>query len=385
MAEQPSGDVTSDAGERRVPRVLVRAAVAAALLSLVAITAHAVVGGPASEPEPDPATFHEFGEVTLDADFVVTGAGRNVDSIAFWEAPEAADSLMFVTSKNLALVEVWRHPYDAPSAEAEALRHPCLEATGRSATNGVVVDQEQDLLYVAASYSPNVCVFSLPGLEHQRTFTSGVAYGREPNLALLRLPDGAAQLYVSDDDRVFVHDPAGELLSTFTPVTGLEAMWADSHAQVLYIPDEDDKTGVHAYRPDGTPYVEDGTSVLGAEVFSADAEGITAYTCPATGDGDDGSGLLVVSDQVDEATGNEYEVFDRETWAHLGTLRLRLPDGAGLVRNTDGVASTQQSSAEHPGGLLAALHDDQSVAGVAWEKVLEAVSTGTGEPFGCGG
>lgn len=349
-----------------------------------------VVAPPSGSPDPPPGStgaFHAFGDVTLDTEFVASGAGRNIDSIAFWEGPVPEDMLMFVTSKSLSLVEVWRHPFDSAAAEAPALVHPCLQATTSSATNGVVVDQQQHLLYVASNYSTHVCVFSLPALEHVRTITSGVGYGREPNLALLRLPDGTRRLYVSRDDRVFVHDPAsGALLSTFFPAKGLETMWGDSFAQVLYIPDENGRTGVYAYRPDGTPYVRGGTDVFGSTVFGADAEGITQYTCPADGSGDDGAGLIIVSDQItDAAAGNEFEVFDRQTWTHLGTLRLRLPDGKGLVSNTDGVASTQQSSARYPGGVLTAVHDDTSVVGVGWDRVLEAVSASTGKPFGCTG
>ena len=261
--------------------------------------------------------------MTVSADFNAVGAGVNVDTIAFWEAPDPVQSLMFVTSKNLSLVEVWKYPYRSASDEAAPLRHSCLQATSTSATNGVVVDQVADLLYVASNNSPNVCVFSLPSLGFVRSITSGVTFGIEPNLALLTPAGGSTRLYVSNDTTVFVHDAvSGQKLSQFTPTRGLETMWGDNHDQVLYVPDENGRTGVYAYKPDGTPFTRNGVNLFGSgAIFNSDAEGILEYTCPASGTTDDGTGLIVVSDQIDNsATGNDYEVFDRRTWAHLGTF-----------------------------------------------------------------
>ena len=336
-------------------------------------------------PPPGPGSFPAFGSATLTADYLATGAGNNVDTIAFWEAPYPADSRMYVTSKNLSLVEVWKYPYASTSDQLTPLTHNCLKAGAGSATNGVLVDQETDLLYVASNFSPNVCVFSLPTLTHVRTITSGASYGLEPNLAMLKLPSGAKRLYVSNNNVVYVHDAAtGAKLSQFTPVKGLETMWGDDHDSVLYVPDENTRTGVYAYTPDGTRYTRNGKTLFGdSSIFNADAEGILEYTCPASGIGDDGSGLIVVSDQIDNATtGNDYEVFDRRTWGYLGKIKLRLPSGA-FVSNTDGIASIQQSSPQYPGGIFAAIQDDSSVAGVGWNKVLGAISGQTGTTFGC--
>jgi myo-inositol-hexaphosphate 3-phosphohydrolase len=310
-----------------------------------------------------------------------------VDSIAFWDGRTPAESLMFVTSKNAALVEVWRHPFTGDTAESSALTHSCLEATADSATNGVVVDQETDLLYIASNFSPNVCVFSLPDLAHVGTITADADYGREPNLALMRLSSGGTRLYVSDDDEVYVYDATTrEMVGQFTPATGLEAMWGDNQHQVLFIPDENGRSGVYPYQPDGGTYTRQGQNVLGdSTIFDSDAEGILEYTCPASGKADTGAGLIVVSDQIDDpAAGNDYEVFDRQTWQYLGTIQLQLPDGSGFVYNTDGIGATQQASPEYPGGVFAAIQDDDSVVGVAWTLILDTISTQTGTRFGCG-
>jgi hypothetical protein len=294
---------------------------------------------------------------------------------------------MFVTSKNASLVEVWRYPFGSATAELPALTHDCLEATADSATNGVVVDQQSDLLYVASNFSPNVCVFSLPDLTHVGTISAGATYGREPNLALLRLSSGATRLYVSDDNQVYVHDATtGELVGQFTPAEGLETMWGDTFDQVLYIPDENGRSGVYAYQPDGSTYTRQGTNILGnSTIFDSDAEGILEYTCPTSGVRDTGAGLIVVSDQIDDsAAGNDYEVFDRQTWQHLGTIQLQFPDGTGYVYNTDGIGSTQQASSQYPGGVFAAIHDDSSVVGVDWQTIFDTISSQTGTRFGCG-
>ena len=388
---QPTGVGNSTFGPR-VVLVLVAVVFAAVLFALFALfglfSGTESEDGPAHTARRTGGSFYAFNTVTVTSDFDVAGGSENVDTIAFWEGPTAAESLMFVTSKNLPMVEVWRYPFNAPASEATALTHSCLRASADSATNGVVVDQETDLLYIASNFSPNVCVFSLPNLAHRTTITSGVTYGLEPSLALMKLPDGSKRLYVSNDTVVYVHDATtGQKLSQFTPAKGLEAMWGDSGAQVLYIPDENGHTGVYAYKPDGTPYTRNGTNILAdSAIIDADAEGILEYTCPASGSGDNGDGLIVVSDQIDtESVGNDYEVFDRRTWTHLGTIKLRLPDSSDYVYNTDGIGTTQQASSLYPGGLFTAIQNDSSVVGVGWDKIFDAITAQSGTVFSCEG
>lgn len=332
-------------------------------------------------------SFHRFGEVTVTGAFRVDGAGRNVDTIAFWKAPKASKSLMFVSSKDRSLVEVWRYPFSSPSNERAPLRHRCLRATADSATNGVAVDQRSNLLYVSSNYSPNVCVFSLPDLRHRRTLTSGTTHGLEPNVALLRLRGGAKRLYVSDDSVVHIHNAAtGRKLSQFRPPWQLETMWTDPARQLLYVPDEGGRSGVYAYRPDGTAYRWNGRHKFGGRaIFDGDTEGILGYRCRAERTGSPAEGLIVVSDQIDNpSSGNDYEVFDRNTWEHLGKIKLRLPDGSGYVHNTDGIGSVRQQFPRYPGGLFTAVDDDGAVVGVDWSTILRAISKTTGRAVGCG-
>ncbi len=312
---------------------------------------------------PDPAGFEPFGTVTLAPDFVLDGQGSNIDSIAFWEAPDPAETLMFVTAKANQLVEVWQYPF--VNNERPPLQHSSFGSD--SQVNGVAMDQETGRLYVSVSEPVStVSVFSAPQLQFSGEFIAGaVELESEPNLTLLKQANGERWAYVSANDVVYIyHAETGEAIGQFEPARGLETLAADHFYQVIYIPDENDRSGIYAYNPDGSPHERNGSHNFGDGVFQSDAEGIILYTCPADGNGDDGRGLIVVADQGDEQT--DYEFFDRQTWDHLGTLWL---EG---VSNTDGIASTQRPLLDYPLGLFAAVDDDTSTVGLGWDKILQA-------------
>jgi WD40 repeat protein len=267
----------------------------------------------------------QFGVVYVNPDIQVNGAGQNVDTIEFWKAPDSTETLMFVTAKNNHLVEVWKYPFEGN--ELTPLRHSTFNS---GQVNGVVVDQQADLLYVAiGSSSSTVSVFSLPDLNFVMNFNkSGANYQSEPNLTLLNLSNGNKNVYVSADYTVYIHDAVtGDYIDEFVPTRGLETMAADSYYQRLYIPDENGRTGIYVYKPDGSTYTENGGSyVFGTSQFNSDAEGIVVYNCPLNNPVDQGNGFIVVSDQRSSQT--DFEFFDRITWEHLGTLRI------GGVSNT---------------------------------------------------
>lgn len=329
-----------------------------------------------SDPSPSPSpvstpgnsSFQPFGEVTISASdiaFELDGAGRDVDTIAFWEAPDPTQSLMFVTSKAVRLVEVWRYPYQQTDALAD-ITDSCLDAN----TNAVIVDQETDELYVGMRNTGKVCVFNLPSLTVARTIQTS-ATSMEPNFALLKKPDGKKWLYVSNDRNIFVHDAVtGEKVSGFTnpfdaPHQSVETAFADNYYQSVYVPTEDGSDGVNILSPEGLQQGVIGTDAL----FDLDEEGIWLYTCPATGLGDDGTGLIMVSDQF---TPTEIEVFDRVSKNHLGTF---IVEG---VSNTDGIALTQQSSPLYPQGLFAAINNDGTTVGVSLDLLLQKLNLGCG-------
>jgi hypothetical protein len=77
---------------------------------------------------------------------------------------------------------------------------------------------------------------------------------------------------------------------------------------------------------------------------------------------DNGSGFIVVSDQI--GTQTEFEFFDRESWRHLGTLKIK------GVSNTDGIASYQKMLPDYPLGIFAAINDDSTTVGVGWDVIF---------------
>ncbi len=322
-------------------------------------------------PLPGPAPASPFQAAVVLPDFVLNGEGSNIDSLAFWSSEDASQTFLFVTAKGNQLVEVWPFPFQ--SGELDPIREPF----GSGRVNGILVDPQADLLYVAqAQPTSQVFVFSLPELQLIRQFGSHPLiddFGSEPGLGLLNERISAEKrLYVTVDHIVHVFRAAtGELIHQFQPggPGSFETIQADDRNQLLYIPDENDQRGVFAYRFDGTPTDEcssqaDCQSPFGSDVFQDDGEGITLYTCPSSGEADNGSGWIVVSDQRNSRT--DFEFFDRVTWNHLGTLQI---EGVG---NTDGIASLQRSLPGYPLGLFAAVDDDKETVVVGWHKILAA-------------
>jgi hypothetical protein len=297
-----------------------------------------------------------FGTVNIDTseiEFNLNGDGSNVDSISFWEAPLPTESLMFVTSKGNSSIEVYQYPFTAQQRTIS-----CGERS-----NGVWVDQDRDVLYITERNSSNVCAYDLPGLDNNSSlsFTTPATGGdSEPNLTMLNVPDGQRRIYVSYDDNVYYHDAeTGIGLGEFTSSEELETMYGDDYYQVLYIPDENGRSGIYVYDENGNP---EGSKFGDRLIFDSDAEGIWVYQCSSTDGTDSGDGLIVVADQKDDLT--DFEVFNRRTKEYLGKINI-----AG-VNNTDGIAITQQSFPAYPLGLLAVIDDDTSTVGVGWDTIL---------------
>lgn len=176
------------------------------------------------------ASFQPFGTVEIAPAFQIDGQGLNIDSIDFWGAPDSSNTLMFVTAKGNSRVEVWQFPF--VDNERSPIIHPTF---GTSHVNGVVVDQQSNLLYISVGKpASTVSVFSIPDLKFVINFNKGGAnFHGEPNLTLLKLRNGDKRIYVSADDIVFIHDAVtGAFLNEFTPTKGLETMAADDFTSV---------------------------------------------------------------------------------------------------------------------------------------------------------
>jgi len=87
-----------------------------------------------------PAAPSFFGRVTVSPAFELDGRGKNIDSLAFWTESDPTNTLLFVTAKRNQRVEVWKYPF--ASNEQTAI----TASFGPGKLNGVVVDQESDLL-----------------------------------------------------------------------------------------------------------------------------------------------------------------------------------------------------------------------------------------------
>ena len=298
--------------------------------------------------------FEPFGTVTVQAAFDINGAGSNIDQIAFWEAPDPDDTLMFVSAKGNHLIEVWHFPF--VSNEQTPLTHSSLNRL-----NGVSSDNQTDILYAATRSA--VQMFSLPDLQLQGTINEGGGTDdtlpSDPSTTILNLPSGEARLYTSQDREILIHNAeTGVFIGRFDTVTGIEGIAADDFYQLIYTLDEGG-TGVHVYDPDGAHVAN-----FGNGDFQSDGEGILIYSCRNASGQDDGRGLIVASDQIGSQT--DFEFYDRQTGEHLGILRL-----VG-VSNTDGIASTQEPLPGYPMGLFAAINNDRSTAGVGWDVIFNA-------------
>lgn len=330
----------------------------------LAPTATATSEPPATPADPIAPDFAPFGLAQVEPELRLDGSGVTVDSLAFWEAPRAEDTLLLATAKGNGRVEVWQWPFQGP--ELAALEHPSFKG---ASVNGIAVDQDLGRAYVSvARPSSTIAVFTLPGLEPLSPLVTGgqVDLRTEPNLTLLRLPDGGRRLFVTADERVYVFDPVdGSAQGSFPTTHAMENLVADDLAQALYIPDETSRKGVFAYRPDGRPFQRGGQSGFGGDgTFEADAEGIALYACRGAEGQDDGRGVIIVSDQKGDAT--DFEVFDRRSWVHLGRLQV-----AG-VRLTDGVATSSRPLPGHPQGLFAAVNNDLEIVLLGWERIAAA-------------
>jgi 3-phytase len=277
--------------------------------------------------------------------------GRNVDSLAVWVAPKREDSLVLLTEKGGGQVMVFK-------ADARATFVTRFGEMKRP--NGVVVLQgarigavKSDLAFITDRDANIVHVYSVPDFRPLGTF--GQDLKQPMGIALhRRQKDGAVFAYVvakrAEGDgkvaRYRIAEAQGRLtgrreLSFGRELTvGQETVAVDGEKGRVFVADENARD-VKVYDLDGKYQ-----SSFGGGVFEAQVEGIVVAACGA-------GGYLVASDQKDVT---EFEVFDRATFKHLGTLR-------GAAMRTDGVALTLAPLPDFPRGLFAAQSDPADTGG----------------------
>lgn len=290
-------------------------------------------------------------------DFRLDGPGDNVDDPCFWVDPtDASKSLVLVTAKDSGLVEAYEIATGKPAGIIKGFGVP----------NNCAV--EGDLLLTTDRKPPEVKVHHLPDFALVRSFGSDMSIPEGVDVLTLR--NGQRLVYVTDsgDASVHVYDlTTGELVRSFPTGFGLkiEPIVADDAHQRIFVAREE-KGGPHGiglFTPEGKLVRQ-----FGAEFFGHDTEGLAIYAC---GDG----GYLVASDQDKKAT--EFEVFDRESLAHVTTFRLRDRDGH-VTNATDGIDLLQTPLPGFPDGVLAACDgcgsskpDEMDLIG--WGRVADAV------------
>lgn len=314
-----------------------------------------------------------YGQWTdVNADIRLDGRGLSLDSTAFWSDGTAESTYLFVTAPDNNLLEVWRFPFTASESRSVVFSLGTI-------INGVVVDPKRRHLYLTQGDETNgiyqVQVLSLPELKPLYQFGRGIIGKGETNLALLHVSESQTRVYVTDDHTVYffaVHDNAATFLGHFMPaVSEIETLMADDYSQLIFVPEESGGAGkapgIHVFDADGKAYFKNGANVFGQDQhFQGDAEGIALYRCMDSNHVDLGRGWIVVSDQ--RKSQSEFEFFDRNTWEHVGQLRI------SGVNDTDGIAVLETALPGYPQGIFSAIDDDSTVAIKGWHKIFDALS-----------
>lgn len=280
-----------------------------------------------------------------------TVRGKNVDSPAIWIAPKPEDSLVLLTEKGGGAVMVFK-------ADAKATFVGRFGKLKRP--NGVAILQnvaigsmKKDLAFVTDRNGHIVHVYSIPDFMLVGEFARGL---KQPMGITLyhRQSDNAVFAYVvsklaKGDEKVIryrITEQNGRIAGVREIhfgkelLTNQETVVVDSDRQLVYVADEN-RHEVKAYDLDGKL-----VTAFGKGHFSAQVEGIALTGCG-------NHGYLIATDQK-EVT--EFEIFDRATLNHLATIKTSL-------RVTDGVALTEKSLPDFPGGLFVAHSDPDNSGG----------------------
>jgi myo-inositol-hexaphosphate 3-phosphohydrolase len=304
----------------------------------------------------------------LTVDLELVGEGRNYDDICFWEHPtDPEQSLGFIASKEGPTVEVFRLVTGAFLASIGGFQKP-----NNCAVTG-------NLLLTTDAIAKRVLIHSIPDFTLVTSFDSG--FSQPEGMAVLT-KDGTPYAIVTDrtQNKVHVYN-----LTTFqfvrmfsTGFTANEGTVADDLYEHIIVTDGD--TGrARVFTITGELLAE-----FGAGAIDNDAEGVAIYRCGA-------QGWILIADQL-EYSGDptDFEVFERTTFAHVGTFRLR--NAAGNVTNaTDGVDIFQVPTSLSASGLFAAC-DDCSNSGddfdlIRWDKIATTFGLAIcprGRPPTCG-
>lgn len=325
-----------------------------------------------------PAAAASAGEPALveEAFLTVREEAENVDSVATWHGDDGQHWLI-ATAKEGNVLQV----FDAATGEPLQRVGETGDGPGQfSRPNGIsVVD---DMVAVVERNNTRVQLFSLPGFEPLGSF--GSEQLRRPyGIWLQRMTDGAYRAFITDayeaaEEQLPPEAELGERIKQFRFTVGedgvsarhersfgategdgvlhkVESLFGDPETGRLLVADED-AVDIKLYDFGGR---FEGT-VLGAEIFEYEPEGIALYACA------DGSGYWFTTDQ--DTRINRFHVFKREALDYVGSF------GGPVTRNTDGVWLTQTAMPGFPAGTFYAVHDDGNVAAFDLSRVFDALS-----------
>lgn len=346
-----------------------------------AAEAEAATATPGAEMAPILLADQDLAYVEVaEAFLTVASPELNLDSPAAWQQSDGS-MWLYATSKAAGMLLI----YDGDTGLLKGSGGSKGEGAGEfNRPNGIFAIN--DLLLVVERDNRRVQVLRLPGLQPlgffgadalrspygiwvrsqgegyeafvSDSFMDGADYDQVPPMQSLDKRYRRYRLWVEGDTlraeesgTFGATDPAGAIHMA-------ESVWGDEVQGRLMLAEEYPPIGsrVRIYDMEGNYSGQD----LGAELFRAQAEGISLWQCS------DGSGYWITTDQFKDRS--LFHIFDRQTLAHRGSF-------AGLqTANTDGIWLHQAPTRAFPDGVLYAVHDDQAVAAFDWRAIAEALA-----------
>lgn len=294
----------------------------------------------------------------------------NVDSVAVWHGPDQQHWLI-ATAKTGNTLPV----YDATTGLL-------LKTIGSSGTqagqlqrpNGIAV--QDDFLFIVERDNKRLQVFSLP--DGQSIGMADGVMGRPYGIAVVTIvPHQRYMIYVTDNKganggqepkKVLQYEGIYDgnlfhlnLVRAFGDNSGDGALWkvesiaADPYYNRLFVADE------HRERRNVKIYTLDGKftgKTIGDGLILYEPEGIAVYEL------NDQEGYIILTDQ--DRQENTFWIFDRMS---LKPIRSFI---GNKTRNTDGIATSNNSFGPFISGALYAVHDDGSIHAYDWHTLAMA-------------
>lgn len=288
-----------------------------------------------------------------------------MDSVAIWVAPDPSQSLLFMTDKSRDYLEIhdpvsntYLSRIGGTGSGNGQLNYPNGVGVAYGVNTGLGL---KDVVFAVERDNARVSAFSLP----EQTFIGSFGAGQvgEPYGIAFYWQGSQLQAWVTDNDgsqdRTYVFD----IVATATGITGtlnfsfvtagtLESLVIDPVSQHALLCDEA-AGNVMVYDLQGN-FIQR----FGAGLFVDDPEGIVIY------DTGGGAGYIIVADQ--NASPTQFEVFDRQTYQHLGNF-------TGPTTGTDGIALTQRALPNLPSGSFYAIDSDRTTHAYSWAAIANAM------------